>query len=423
MESHELAKKTKIIRSIVTIALIVGVFVSGVLTGTTYGMRALLHGNSVSAITNVTNLFSQSGNSTVSFDQFWEVWKKVQEKYVYQPVTSTDLFYGSMVGMVAALKDPYSVYMPPTKAEEFKRDLSGEFFGIGAEIGLKDNKITVIAPLPDSPAEKAGLKAGDVVVMVDGKDIAGKPVDEVISQIRGPKGTVVTLSIVKAGTDIPKEVKITRGVITVPTVTWNMKANSIAYIRISYFNDTTWNEWDKAVKEIQAKKPKGVILDLRSNPGGYLDTSVKVASEWVQSGVIVYERLNGGVNDQYAADVGKHRFAGIPTIVLVDEGTASGSEIVSGALQDYGVATLIGNKTFGKGSVQDFEYFPDGSALKLTIAEWLTPKERHINKVGIEPDEKIEKMFVQKEGTTGTTPDDFIDKGLERALEILQKKK
>lgn len=420
MEPNESTHKGKFTRYIVTGTLILGVFVSGVLTGTSYGMRALLHGNSVSAITNVTNLFSKSENPNVSFDQFWEVWKKVQEKYVYKPVSSTDLFYGSMVGMVAALKDPYSVYMPPVKAEEFKRDLSGEFFGIGAEIGLKENRVTVIAPLPDSPAEKAGLKAGDVILMVDGKDIAGKPIDEVITLIRGPKDTVVALTVAKAGT--AKEVKITRGVITVPTVTWSMKERSIAYIRISYFNDTTWNEFDKAVPQIIAKSPKGIVLDLRSNPGGYLDTSVKVASEWVSSGVIVYEKLNDGFRDQYTADSGRHRFVGIPTVVLVDEGTASGSEIVSGALQDYGVATLVGSKTFGKGSVQDFEYFPDGSALKLTIAEWLTPKERQINKVGIEPDEKIEKMFVQKEGTDGTSPDHFDDKGLERALEILQKK-
>lgn len=422
MEPKESTHKSKLSRSIITGALILGVFVSGVLTGTSYGMRALLHGNSVSAVTNVTNLFSKSENPNVSFDQFWEVWKKVQEKSVYKPVSSTDLFYGSMVGMVAALKDPYSVYMPPVKAEEFKRDLSGEFFGIGAEIGLKDTKVTVVAPLPESPAEKAGLKTGDIILMVDGKDIAGKAIDEVIGLIRGPKDTVVTLTIVKAGTQVAKEVKITRGVITVPTVIWSMKDKSIAYIRISYFNDTTWNEWDKAVKEIQVKKPKALILDLRSNPGGYLDASVKVASEWVSSGVIVYERLNDGLKDQYTADVGKHRFAGIPTVVLVDEGTASGSEIVSGALQDYGVATLIGTKTFGKGSVQDFEYFPDGSALKLTIAEWLTPKERHINKIGIEPDEKIEKMFDVKPGASVSSTDanDFVDKGLERALEILK---
>lgn len=417
-------KKSKLSRSIVIGVFILGVFVSGVFTGTSYGMRALSRGKNVSAVTNVTNLFSKSENSDVSFDQFWNVWKKVQEKSIYKPVSSTDLFYGSMVGMVAALKDPYSVYMPPVKAEEFKRDLSGEFFGIGAEIGLKDTKVTVVAPLPESPAEKAGLKTGDTILMVDGKDISGKPIDEVISLIRGPKDTVVILTVVKAGTQTAREVKITRGVITVPTVIWDMKDNSIAYIRISYFNDTTWNEWNKTVKEIQIKKPKAIVLDLRSNPGGYLDTSVKVASEWITSGVIVYEKLNDGFKDQYTADVGKHRFAGIPTAVLVDEGTASGSEIVSGALQDYGVATLIGTKTFGKGSVQDFEYFPDGSALKLTIAEWLTPKERHINKIGIEPDEKIEKMFDVKSGAnaSSTDPNDFVDKGLERAMEILKKK-
>ncbi|HRH23184.1 MAG TPA: S41 family peptidase [Candidatus Magasanikbacteria bacterium] len=418
----EEGKKTTFSRFLVTGALILGVFVSGVLTGTSYGMRALLHGDNVAAVNSVTNLFSPAQNTSVSFDQFWTVWKKIQEKYVYKPVTSTDLFYGSMVGLVQSLGDPYSVYMPPAKAEEFRQDLSGEFFGIGAEVGLKDGKVTVIAPLPKSPAEKAGLRTGDVIIMVDGKDVTGKGIDEVISQIRGPKGTVVTLTILKSGAGNATEIKITRDVITVPTVTWSMKDKNIAYLRISYFNDTTWGEFDKIAKEITDKNPKGIVLDLRSNPGGYLDTSVKVASEWVNSGVIVYEKLNDGYRDQYTADAGKHRFVGIPTIILVDEGTASGAEIVSGALQDYGVAQLVGNKTFGKGSVQDFEYFPDGSALKLTIAEWLTPHERHINKKGIEPDVKIEKMFVQKEGTDGTSPDHFDDVGLEKALELLHKK-
>ncbi len=422
MDSSESYKKNKFSRFIVTGALIIGVFVSGVMTGTSYGMRALLRGDSAYASSTITSLFSSSQSTSISFDQFWQVWRKVQEKYVHKPVSDADLFYGSMVGMVGALNDPYSVYMPPVKAEEFKRDLSGEFFGIGAEIGLKDGKVTVIAPLPDSPAEKAGLKVGDVILLVNGGDIAGKPIDEVIGQIRGEKGTVVTLTIIKKGSETPVEMKITRDVITVPSIKFEMKNNNIAYLRIFAFNDSTWKEFDKAAKEIEAKNPKGIILDLRSNPGGYLDTSVKVASEWVNSGVIVYEKLSDGGSDQYTADSGKHRFVGIPTVVLVDEGTASGAEIVSGALQDYRAATLVGNKTFGKGSVQDFEYFSDGSALKLTIAEWLTPHERHINKLGIEPDEKIEKMFVQKEGTDGSSPDHFTDKGLERALEILQKK-
>ncbi len=419
MEENQ--SKKRFVRGFVTAILIVGVFVSGVFTGTSYGMRALLRGDKVFAASAVSNLFSEPGESTISFEQFWTVWKKVQEKYVHKPVSDVDLFYGSMVGMVGALNDPYSVYMPPVKAEEFKRDLSGEFFGIGAEIGLKNGAITVIAPLAKSPAERAGLRAGDVILLVDGNDVSGKSVDEVVTLIRGEKGTPVKLTVLSEKSSSPREITIVRDVITVPTVDWSMKEKNIAYLRISYFNDTTWNEFDKAAKEIQTKKPAGIILDLRSNPGGYLDTSVKVASEWVSSGVIVYEKMHDGSQDQYTADGSKHRFVGIPTVVLVDGGTASGSEIVSGALQDYGAAKLIGAKTFGKGSVQDFEYFPDGSALKLTIAEWLTPKERHINKVGIEPDEVIEEMFVQKEGTEGTTPNDFIDKGLERALELLSK--
>ncbi len=420
MEPEEKVTKHKFFKSFVTGILIVGVFVSGVFTGTSYGMRAILQGDRSFTVSAVSDLFSQSNESSISFEQFWNVWRKVQEKYVYTPVNEVDLFYGSMVGMVNALNDPYSVFMPPAKAEEFKRDLSGEFFGIGAEIGLKNGAITVIAPLAQSPAERAGLRAGDTILLVDETEVSGKSVDEVVTLIRGEKGTSVKLTVLSEKSSTPREITIVRDVITVPTVTWSMKDADVAYLRISYFNDTTWNEFDKAVKEIKAKKPRGIVLDLRSNPGGYLDTSVKVANEWVESGPIVYEKYHDGSEDQYSATGGTPRFQGIPTVVLVDGGTASGSEIVSGALQDYGLATLVGSKTFGKGSVQDFEYFADGSALKLTIAEWFTPRKRQINKVGIEPDHVIEEMFVQKEGTEGTTSDDFIDKGLEKALELLR---
>jgi len=411
----------KFVRPLIILILLCGVFGSGVFVGVTYGLTALLSGKgSPVDITTVANLYAQSRSDTVSFEQYWDVWDRVQRKHVRQPVNDVDLFYGSIAGMVEGLNDPYSVYFPPAKAQEFARDLSGQFGGIGAEIGVRNGQFTVIAPLPKTPAERAGLRAGDVIVRVDGEDLFGLSLDEVIRKIRGEKGTKVVLTVMYNGFDNAREVEIVRDIITVPTVEWEMKDNFIAYLRVSYFNESTWRDFDVAVKEIIKASPKGIVLDLRGNPGGYLDTSVKVASEWVKSGSIVIEKFNTGTEDRYTADMGKHRFAGIKTVVLVDGGTASGSEIVAGALQDYGLAWVIGSPTFGKGSVQDFEFLPDGSALKLTVAEWFTPEGRQIDGQGIEPDEVLEEMFVQKEGTEGESRDDYIDQGLLRALEYLK---
>ena len=219
-----------------------------------------------------------------------------------------------------------------------------------------------------------------------------------------------------------QDIEIMRDNIDLPSIKWEDKGNGIIYLRVSFFNDNTWGEFDKAVKDIMLKSPKNIVLDLRGNPGGYLDTSVKVAAEWLtkDQGVVVSEKMNDGTTKEYKSNEGKHRFVGIPTIILVDEGTASGSEIVTGALQDYAIATVVGKTTYGKGSVQEFEILPDGSALKITIAEWYTPKNRQINKVGLEPDVVLETdMFVQKENTKGDKADDYIDKGMEKALEII----
>jgi len=362
-------------------------------------------------IEKVINLYSSTRSSNVNFDLYWDVWDMLQSKYVDEEVDDVALFYSSIQGMVAGLGDPYSVYFPPTEAKAFADGLSGEFEGIGAEISVKDSQLTVIAPLPTSPAERAGIRAGDQIFAIDGTDTTGIIIEEAVNLIRGKKGTEVVLTIRHENESAISDVTVIRDTIEVPTILLEIE-DDIAYLRISYFNQDTWRDFNTAVTDILTQNPTGIILDLRSNPGGFLETSVDVASEWVTQGNIVIERERGGVETVFATR-GAHRLAGIPTVVLVDEGSASGSEIVAGALQDAGAATVIGAQTFGKGSVQDFQVLPDGSALKVTIAEWLTPNERVINDVGISPDIVLEEMF----DVSGDTP---VDLGRNRAIEYLR---
>lgn len=416
--------KRKILNIVLFCIFVVAVFFAGVTVGISrdIGKNLVNSGGNVD-ITKVVNLYSNSRSNEVDFKEYWSIWDKIKKNYVKQPVDDVALFYSSLEGLVAGLNDPYSIFFPPSKAKAFVSDLAGAFEGIGAEIGIRDDKITVISPLEGSPAEKAGLKAGDVILSVNGEDVGALSVEEVVVKIRGPKQTKVSLVVERGLNAEKKDIDIMRDSIDLPSVKWEDKGKGVIYLRVSFFNDNTWLEFDKAVKEIILKSPKSIILDLRGNPGGYLDTSVKVAAEWltVDQGVVVSEKDNNGQIKKYNADEGKHRFVGIKTVILVDNGTASGSEIVTGALQDYGVATVVGKTTYGKGSVQEFEVLPDGSALKITIAEWYTPKDRQINKIGLDPDMVVEgDMFVQKDKTKGDKVGDYIDKGLEKALEILK---
>ena len=407
-------------RPIKALILVVLGFGTGWWFGTSHLVQEQITGEGEKVeIGKVINLYSRTRSSEVSFDQYWEVWRKVKEKYV-QPVDEVKLFYGSIQGMVNGLGDPYSAYFPPVEAEEFIRELSGEFEGVGMEVGMKKEQIIVVAPIAGSPAEKAGLRPQDAILMIDGKETFGLSLTEAVSKIRGPKGTTVKLTILPNGAKETREVSIERQAITIPSVTWKQEEGNIAYIRIGYFNDKTSVEFDAAVREIKrTMQPRGLVLDLRSNPGGILDESVYVAGAWLGDKVVVRERTADG-NIKDIKGTGTAVFANIPTVVLVDEGSASAAEIVAGALQDYNAGRLVGKKTFGKGSVQDVEPLPDGSALKLTVATWLTPNNREINGKGIEPDQTVEKMFIQT-GASTSTPDAFTDQGLKEALKILQK--
>lgn len=361
----------------------------------------------------------------VDFREFWDVWEYVKENYVQSDLTDTQLFYGALEGLVSSLDDPYSVFFDPEITNEFEQELSGSFEGIGAEIGIRDNQLTIIAPLANTPAARSGLRAGDSVIMIDGEETFGLSLDRAVSKIRGEKGSEVILTVYTEGDDDTHDVSIIRDTINIDSVrvsknsnggsidedTIELEEGDIAYVELLYFNENTLADWNRTVQEILQLNPKGFVLDLRNNPGGFLDTAIEISGEWVNGNTVVKEKLRNGIEIAHNADR-RPRLEGIPTVVLVNGGSASASEIVAGALQDYEAATIVGETTFGKGSVQDLRRFRDGSSVKLTIAEWLTPLGRNINEQGIEPDEVIE--------LTRENFDNDEDPQLDRAFEILR---
>lgn len=345
----------------------------------------------------------------VDFKQFWDVWNFVKDSFYKQPVSDKDLYYGALKGVLLGLDDPYSVYFDPKEAEEFNANLEGSFGGIGAEIGIREDKLVVVAPLPGTPAERAGLMPGDWILKIDDKETNGMSVEEAVSLIRGEPGSDVGLLITREGLEVPIEAKITREKIVIDSVKWKIDKDNIMRISISTFNHDTSELLTEAIQETLTSNVKGIIVDLRSNPGGLLTTAIDVASAWVGYKPIVIERSKDDARTFNGVKVS--RLTGIPTVILVNGGSASASEIVSGALQDYGVAKLIGTKTFGKGSVQDYRELEDGSAVKVTTATWYTPKGRSINETGITPD--IEVPFTIEQFKQG------IDPQLDVAIDIL----
>lgn len=346
---------------------------------------------------------------TVDFGLFWDAWNKVGEKYVGKPDTQK-MVYGAISGMISALGDPYSAFMEPNFSKNFLEDLSGEIQGIGAEISLKDKQLIVVSPLSDSPAQKAGLKPNDQILKIDEEQTEGLSLDEAISKIRGKAGTKVKLAIIRDDWKEPQIFEITRAKIIIKSVEWQVKDNNIAYIKITQFGDDTMDLLRQAVGDINKKQLKTVILDVRHNPGGYLDAAVEVTSLFLKEGVVVKEQYKDGHIEETKTKKQPETFDG-KILVLINDGSASASEIVAGALQDAGRAILIGQKTFGKGSVQELEELKQGAALRLTVAKWLTPKGRSIDNAGIEPDVKVD--LSEEDQKAGRDPQ--LDKALELA--------
>lgn len=406
--------------SFLALIVLTGAFSGGLVVGAS--LDALMPGFSLPGIpglpnTPVVQATPQSaGEATPNelqqlFTPFWETWTLVHEQYVDQPVDDVALMRGAIRGMLEALGDDHTSFMDPQEFEDANAGLAGNYEGIGAYVDTTGDYLTVISPIKGSPAEAAGLRAGDKIIAIDGEDMTGINPELARRKVLGPAGSQVILTIVREGEDEPLDVPITRAQITIASVEYEMKGD-IAYIQLNTFGDTTSQELRDALKELMAQNPKGLILDLRNNGGGYLRTSVEVLSQFIKKGeVALYEQYGDGNRDTFET-LGGGLAIDIPMVVLINEGSASASEIVAGALQDYERATLVGVKSYGKGSVQN--WIPLNSnegAVRITIAKWLTPKERTIHKVGLEPDIAVELTTEDREAER--------DPQLDKALELL----
>ncbi|MEW6718613.1 MAG: S41 family peptidase [Chloroflexota bacterium] len=345
------------------------------------------------------------------FEPFWEAWQIVHDEYVDQPLNDISLMRGAIRGMLEAIGDEHTSYMDPDEYIQANIPLEGEYEGIGAWVDPTGEYLTIISPMPGSPAEEAGLKPGDQVIAVDGEDMTGVDGYLVIRHVLGPAGTTVRLTIRREGVAEPLEFEVVRAKITIPSVEAHMLDENIAYVQLYQFGENVDQELRQALKDLLSQEPIGLILDLRNNGGGYLDSAIEVASEFISEGVILYEEFGDGKRETFTALQGGLA-TDIPMIVLVNEGSASASEIVAGAIQDHERGLLVGTTTFGKASVQN--WIPlrnDQGAVRVTIARWLTPNEHIIQDVGLKPD--VEVPYTDEDYDAG------IDPQLDKAIEIL----
>ena len=344
---------------------------------------------------------------------FWEAWKLVNENFYVQPIDREKMTYGAIGGMVDALGDVHTAFVDPKRAEYLRTQLQGSFEGIGATVEMVNGRLTVVAPIKGAPAEKAGLQAGDIILQVDDTPIVNMDVSEAIALIRGPKGTQVRLKV-QRGSNPMMDLTITRNTIQVPEVTSEMlEDDTIAYIQLADFGDKAKPEMRQALSELLAKNPKALIFDLRGNPGGYLNTAIEVASEFIaQDQVVLVEKFKNGDKKLYKSS-GGGLATKIPMVLLVNEGSASASEILAAALRDYKRATIIGQKTFGKGSVQTVHELSDNSQLRVTIANFYSPQENVINHVGVIPD-------IEVPDPTDYERSKSIDPQLQKAIDMIK---
>jgi carboxyl-terminal processing protease len=354
----------------------------------------------------------------IDFSLVKKAWDQVTLNYVDQDkIDKEKMTYGAVSGMVKAIGDPYTEFFDPEESKKMQEDLAGSFEGIGLQLGVKKDQITAISPIKGTPAEKAGLKPGDIILAVDKKPTADVSVDEVVNMIRGPKGTKVILTIIREGMDGTKDIEIIRDIIKVPSMDWEIKETAngkkIAHLTLFQFSDTVYQDFKQAAFDILNSGASGIVLDMRNNPGGLVNQATDIAGWFLNRGdLILSEQDKDGEKIEFKSN-GPSNFSSVPLVVLINEGSASASEILAGALKDDRKALMIGQTSFGKGTVQKIVYFEDGSSLKITIAKWYTPSGIRIQDTGIKPDIEVE-----------LTADDYSngkDPQLDRALQEIEK--
>lgn len=372
--------------------------------------RYVVPGDNIFSTPPVQFTAEKDGERQLVFPTFWEAWDTLHEKYIDSgKLGEQELFYGAVAGMVRAAGDPYTVFADPEETKQFEENIEGSFSGIGVEIGVRGGLITVIAPLKDSPAEQAGIREGDIVVAIDDQPLTQEDsIDQVVSRIRGKAGTQVILTVVHKDSKETEKVEITRATIEIESVKLTQEGD-IAVVAITNFNGDTTERFNTIARQVATTTTRGIILDLRNNPGGYLQSAVDIASRFIPKGeVVVAER--GKTDTEYHAS-GNALLGEIPVVVLINGGSASASEILAGALNDVLETPLIGEKTFGKGSVQEFIKLKDGSSMRVTVAKWYTPKGRNITEEGIAPTHEAK----EDQATDA-------DEQLERARQVLNER-
>ncbi|VAW30860.1 Carboxyl-terminal protease [hydrothermal vent metagenome] len=353
-----------------------------------------------------------SSQTNAPLDPFLEVWDLVHERYLRQPVDDDALIEGAIDGMLATLGDPNTRYLSPEDQAAAEESMDGEFQGIGAEVQDVDGNITVVTPIDGSPAEEAGIQPGDILRQADGVDLTGMDVSEAAGLVRGPAGTTVSLVVERDGELL--NIDIVRGVIKLATVRGEILEEGIAYLRLSRFGNTTGEELAEILPDLLAENPSGLILDLRRNPGGALSTTVDIADQFLDEGLVLVERFGDGEERPFDAD-NDGLAQDIPMVVLIDEGSASASEVLAGAIQDRDRGVLIGQISFGKGTVQTWHTLSNDGGVRVTIAEWLTPFKSSIHEIGLTPDYFIPLPEFE-------VGDEFEDTQLQAAIDFLQGK-
>lgn len=402
--------------------LLAGTFSVGVVAGAylfSNGGEILNMGlleNETAQVGELDSIYSETTPNELEelFEPFWQSWDEVHQRYVEQPVDDETLMRGAISGMLESLGDPHTSYLDPELQERFQAVLNGEEYeGIGAWVDSGGEYLTIISPMPGSPAEEAGLQSGDQIIAIDGEDMTGIDPELARQRVLGPEGSTVVLTIRREGVEEPFDVSVKRASILVPTVEGRMlEDENIAYLHLFTFGASTDRDMRQALKDLMRNNPDGLILDLRNNGGGYLDTAISVVSEFIDQGIVMYEEHADGSLEEFKASRGGLATE-IPLIVLVNEGSASASEIVAGAIQDLDRGDLVGMTTFGKGSVQSVtNLVNDQGQIRITTARWLTPDKRQINGVGLEPKYIVEFSAEDLEANR--------DPQLEKAIELLQ---